>query len=293
MAWEAMSRAELEARITEALALYDEAVRAEWERIRIEPAKWRCSPWGDDGGGFWAVAVSGAEVLWYNDIEGGFNWSHFSERGVIGEYACNQTALAEILERVAQRLSAQAWEVPTASDVPAAIAGQGTILRRQTTYWDVQPRDGERCRIHFRDKQEHRFVESDYARAELHSTHPLLWSYTQEVPALYIAGDAADRGGLASELEQAIRSATSGWRGLADYRAVGPATGDLLSGGYGLLMHAPTTICAAVTPLLQRAGLRPSALGGRGGPKSPAVLTLGRNFVIARAFAFDHRPRQP
>ena len=89
--WKPVSREYLDAVIANGLAAYDEAVRNEWDRIKIEPEKWRCSPWGDQGGGFWAVALRGSEVLWYNDIEEGFNVSSFSRHGVIDEYYCDQT----------------------------------------------------------------------------------------------------------------------------------------------------------------------------------------------------------
>lgn len=62
----------------------------------MPPAKWHLSPWGDLGGGFWVVAVRDDRVLWYNDIEDGFNVSRFTETGTIPstEYSCNQDDLA-------------------------------------------------------------------------------------------------------------------------------------------------------------------------------------------------------
>lgn len=45
--------------------------------------------------GFWAIAVIENRVLWYNDIEEGFNVSNFTEPGTIPstEYWCNQDEL--------------------------------------------------------------------------------------------------------------------------------------------------------------------------------------------------------
>jgi hypothetical protein len=63
-----------------------------WEAIRIEPEKW-LQPYGDGGSGFWAVGIIGRTVVWYNDIEGGFNTSKFSSFGSIDEYWCNQDEL--------------------------------------------------------------------------------------------------------------------------------------------------------------------------------------------------------
>jgi len=58
--------------------------------IRVAPKKWKLSPWGDMGGGFWVVGIVGKKVLWYNDIEDGFNISSYSKYGEIGVYEAEQ-----------------------------------------------------------------------------------------------------------------------------------------------------------------------------------------------------------
>lgn len=75
-----------------------------WEAIRVEFRKWGLHPWGDEGGGFWVVGLIGDHVLWYNDIEGGFNWSRYSQFGEIGEYWCNQDELNHSIFQLRQRL---------------------------------------------------------------------------------------------------------------------------------------------------------------------------------------------
>ena len=37
----------------------------------MEPAKWKEPNFGDEGGGFWIVAICGTKVIWNNDIEDG------------------------------------------------------------------------------------------------------------------------------------------------------------------------------------------------------------------------------
>lgn len=69
-----------------------------WEAIRIDPEKWRLSPWGDEGGGFWAVGVIGRYVVWYNDIEDGFNRSAYEKYGEFEDYWCNQDELEETIQ---------------------------------------------------------------------------------------------------------------------------------------------------------------------------------------------------
>jgi hypothetical protein len=69
-----------------------------WEMIRIDPEKWQQHPYGDVRGGFWAVALIGTSVVWYNEIENGFNRSHYTRHGLINQYRCNQDNLGETLE---------------------------------------------------------------------------------------------------------------------------------------------------------------------------------------------------
>jgi hypothetical protein len=102
MTWTPISLPELESLVTSDLAECSEELRALFARVRIEPTKWRQRPWGNEGGGFWAVAVHRDRVLWYNDIECGFNVSRFADWGEIPdrEYWCNQDKLPWALPRL-------------------------------------------------------------------------------------------------------------------------------------------------------------------------------------------------
>lgn len=93
MEWTPFSEAELREEIEQGVAKMSAPQRWLWKAIKIPPQKWRLPPWGDRGGGFWVVAILGEAVLWYNDIEEGFNRSSYSEFGLIGEYWCNQDEL--------------------------------------------------------------------------------------------------------------------------------------------------------------------------------------------------------
>ena len=64
-----------------------------WDVIKILPEKWTQEPWGDLGEGFWVVAIIGNTVIWYNDIEDGWNRSTYSQFGRIESYHCNQDNL--------------------------------------------------------------------------------------------------------------------------------------------------------------------------------------------------------
>ena len=63
-----------------------------WQIIRITLEKWQ-HPYGDIGNGLWAVALLGTTVVWYNDIEDGFNRSRYTRYGSIDDYWCNQSEL--------------------------------------------------------------------------------------------------------------------------------------------------------------------------------------------------------
>ena len=64
-----------------------------WELIKINPTKWTEKEFGNKGCGFWVVAICGTKVIWYNDIEEGFNISDYETYGQIEGYYCNQDEL--------------------------------------------------------------------------------------------------------------------------------------------------------------------------------------------------------
>lgn len=105
MIWQAITEAEIQDLIIAAEAELDTRQKHVWDRIKITPQKWQQNPWGDEGGGFWAVALSGQSVVWYNDIEEGFNISTYSVPGYIEDYGCNQDGLALVV-----RLWVHRWE---------------------------------------------------------------------------------------------------------------------------------------------------------------------------------------
>ena len=103
MTWEPISRELLFELIAKDLAEATAEERAKFSAAATSPAKWQLSPWGDLGGGFWVVAATDDRVLWYNDIEDGFNVSSFVTHGRIpsGDYWCNQGNLLSALPALA------------------------------------------------------------------------------------------------------------------------------------------------------------------------------------------------
>ncbi len=71
-----------------------------WDVIRIDPEKWMEHSYGVKGGGFWVVAILGKTIIWYNDIEEGFNRSTYRKYGTIEEYWCNQDELTFAVQNI-------------------------------------------------------------------------------------------------------------------------------------------------------------------------------------------------
>jgi hypothetical protein len=93
MTWRPISEEELWEEINRGWKAMSLPQRRLWEAIKVPPQKWQLHPWGDLGGGFWIVAIMGERVIWYNDIEEGFNRSHYTELGTVSQYWCNQDEL--------------------------------------------------------------------------------------------------------------------------------------------------------------------------------------------------------
>lgn len=100
MGWTPLSEEEIWGLINEAASRMTVPQERFWEAIRILPEKWAQEPYGNQGGGFWAVAVMGRIVVWYNDIEDGFNFSRYSTYGTIGQYFANQDELELVIQEL-------------------------------------------------------------------------------------------------------------------------------------------------------------------------------------------------
>jgi hypothetical protein len=101
--WQPITLDELEAMIVEELSDCSLELQEFFARTRVTPTKWTLPPWGDEGGGFWVVAIHDERALWFNDIEDGFNVSRFVVMGAIphDEYWCNQDPLQYALPNLA------------------------------------------------------------------------------------------------------------------------------------------------------------------------------------------------
>jgi hypothetical protein len=100
MDWEPISEARLWDKILSAEGRMSPQIFRVWEAIKISPEKWREKNYGKVGGGFWVVAIIGSRVIWFNDIEDGFNVSSYIVAGKLAEYFCNQDELETAVQNV-------------------------------------------------------------------------------------------------------------------------------------------------------------------------------------------------
>lgn len=105
MKWKPISEADLWDLINTGWERMDIPQRRLWESIKVDPKKWKQHPWGKKGKGFWVVAVIGNVVVYYNDIEDGFNRSRYSKHGVIDQYFCNQDELQWTIQHILNEIT--------------------------------------------------------------------------------------------------------------------------------------------------------------------------------------------
>lgn len=285
--WRGLSIEELEALIEEELVGLDDAILEAWEAMRIAPQKWQCSPWGDGGGGFWAVAEHDGRVVWYNDHEGGFNTSPFTSRGVIDEYWCNQDSLSELLLRLPEAVQADQWPLSLASaDAPEELRRGGVVVRRLTTYWDVRDLEGRLWRCHFKDKAEVLYQEDTFAEMAVLDEHPTLPDHRAPKERLFLSSRPRNASGLLARLGTVVDEVTGGWRDLHDY--LNPMNEFRLA--FGLLLEGPRIVVRAAAKVVEAEGVEYSILGITTQEGDVRALVFGRNCVIASAFWFERLP---
>ncbi|WP_342328054.1 hypothetical protein [Pedobacter sp. FW305-3-2-15-E-R2A2] len=91
--WTPISLGELEEWILRGELELDDELLNFWNLIKIEPRKWQEKDYGAEGGGFWVVAIFGNEVIYYDDIEDGFNVAEYEVYGHIIARWANQDEL--------------------------------------------------------------------------------------------------------------------------------------------------------------------------------------------------------
>lgn len=104
MSWSPVTEEQILDSINKAYDHMSIAQRKLWEVIKVIPQKWQQKPYGDKGEGFWVIAIFGNSVIWFNDIEDGYNTSTYSTFGTIDKYCCNQDELEWQIQNVINRI---------------------------------------------------------------------------------------------------------------------------------------------------------------------------------------------
>lgn len=105
MSWKPITESELLQKITKSENSLDKRQLSFWQLIKVNPVKWAEREFGLEGGGFWVVAICGSRVVWYNDIEEGFNISSYTIYGQISNYYANQYELDEVVMQLFNSIS--------------------------------------------------------------------------------------------------------------------------------------------------------------------------------------------
>ena len=100
MDWQPISEAGIWEKINSGVAVMNPQQERMWDCAKILPAKWG----GAAREGVWAVAVLGQTVAWYDDIEEGFVLSPYDHHGTIGQSKSRETALADVIQDLINRL---------------------------------------------------------------------------------------------------------------------------------------------------------------------------------------------
>mgnify|MGYP003595892788 CR=1 FL=1 len=69
-----------------------------WNKIRISPETWTCEDVIHEN--FWVVAKHQNWIIWYNDVEEGYNLSRYKEELIILEYGASQDELVFAVKKL-------------------------------------------------------------------------------------------------------------------------------------------------------------------------------------------------
>ena len=76
-----------------------------WESAKVIPQQWNAPDYGAGRLRFWAVAVMGQTVVWYDDMEDGFAVTEYLEFGAIAGSSSGDMSLERAIQELINRLS--------------------------------------------------------------------------------------------------------------------------------------------------------------------------------------------
>jgi hypothetical protein len=175
----------------------------------------------------------------------------------------------------------------------ASGTAQGCLVKRQTTYWDIQVSIGPTItlwRVTFPMGAERRVPKGCFSSALLYDQHPLLHNYQEPWGQVYTSGSHPKPDELIDQIAQLIDRETLGYRSASLY--LNSVARAVLADGHGLLLNAPISLVSLIIPFLQSEGLNPYLLPPALTPKREVTvqntiqatiqaLLLGNGYIIA------------
>ena len=98
--WEPINFDDISKKIEESQNKIDVSLLAFWNLIKIIPERWESKHFENESTSFWVIAIFGKCVIYYNDIEEGFNISTFECYGEIKNYLCEEFDLNQVLYQI-------------------------------------------------------------------------------------------------------------------------------------------------------------------------------------------------
>ena len=105
MKWQPISEQEILSMISSSYERMSTEQRRLWDAIKTTPKKWLANDYGKEVGGFWVVAIFGNRVIWYHEIEEGFNVSKYHNYGKLNEFWANQDELEWVIQNLLNELN--------------------------------------------------------------------------------------------------------------------------------------------------------------------------------------------
>ncbi|MEM5789765.1 MAG: hypothetical protein AAGU11_20815 [Syntrophobacteraceae bacterium] len=160
------------------------------------------------------------------------------------------------------------------------------IVKRQTTYWDING-PGEDTRVHFIEKLEFHFETGSFDSYSITREHPVLVDYQLPWQSIFVSSSATNPTVILEHMAFTIRDIVGPWRNVGRYLNPEFDPVAILKTGWGLLFEGPISLCSAVAECLDTANVHFSAI-----PSMPArwpveAFIAGSSFVVAKAFRLE------
>lgn len=159
----------------------------------------------------------------------------------------------------------------------------GRVIKRQTTYWDVQLLTGSEnslWRISFSKRAERRVSDSTFTFVSFTNKHPILINYQENWSEIYVSNPCPNPNKIIEFIDHFVSQQTLGYRSANEY--LNNVAVNVLSSGYGLLITAPNSIIAGVASYLQKESIVFMVLAcNRVQHPEQFALLLGDEYIIA------------